>query len=335
MIIVRAPVRISFVGGGSDLPDFYHFSPGRVISATVDKYVYVVINHTPLLKGITARYSITENTNSVEELKNDRIRESLLHLGIKDNIEIGIFSHIKTGMGLGGSSSFTVALIKGLSTYLGKRLDNKDVAEMAFKIEAELIKEPVGKQDQYASAYGGFNIFQFNPSGVVNVEPVFLDFKKRLGLENHMILFFMGITRLASSVLSEQKTNISKKIETLQTMAKLVDVFRNKLMKGDFETLGKLLHENWIKKKMLASNISNSIIDELYESGIKAGAWGGKVLGAGGGGCLLFFIHPEKKEKIRNAMKRKSKIFQLSEFREIPIKFIHTGVEIVSNSFRS
>lgn len=335
MIIVRAPLRISFVGGGTDLPDFYRVSPGRVISATIDKYVYVVVNHTPLLKGITARYSITENTNSVKELKNDRIRQSLLHFGIKDNIEIGIFSHIKAGMGLGGSSSFTVALIKGLSTYLGKRLDKKDVAEISCRIEMDLIKEPIGKQDQYASAFGGFNIFQFNPNGVVDVEPIFLDFKKRLGLENNIILFFMGITRKAASVLSEQALNIPKKIETLQAMAKLVDVFRNKFLKGDFETLGKLLHENWINKKSLASNVSNSIIDELYESGIKAGAWGGKVLGAGGGGCMLFFIHPQKKEKIRSIMKRKSKKLQLPDFKEIPVKFVHTGVEVVSNSLFS
>ncbi len=330
MIIVRAPLRISFVGGGTDLPDFYRVSPGRVISATIDKYVYVVVNHTPLFKGITARYSIIENASYVRELKNDRIRESLLHFGIKDNIEIGIFSHIKAGMGLGGSSSFTVALIKGLSAYLGKRLDEKDVAEISCKIEIDLIKEPIGKQDQYASAFGGFNIFQFNPNGTVDVEPIFLDFKKRLSLENHIILFFMGITRTASSILSEQKSNMSKKIETLQAMAKLVDVFKNKFIKGDFETLGKLLHENWVKKKTLASKVSNSIIDELYGTGMKAGAWGGKVLGAGGGGCMLFFAHPQKKEKIRNAIRRKSKKLRLVDFKEIPVKFVHSGVEVVS-----
>lgn len=333
MIIVRAPLRISFVGGGTDLPDFYRVSPGKVISATIDKYVYVAINPAPLLKGITARYSIIENVKSVKDLKNDRIREAMLNVGVSDNMEIGIFSHMPAGTGLGGSSAFTVTLIKGLSTYLGKRLDKGEIAELASKIEIDLIKEPIGKQDQYAAAVGGFNIFQFNPDESVDVEPILLDYKRRIDLENHLLMFFTGIVRKASSILSEQKSNISDKVETLKSMVNLVDPFKKKLLKGNFESLGQLLHDNWLKKRVLASKVSNQSIDEIYNSGIKAGAWGGKILGAGGGGCILFLAPMSKKEKIRGAVNRKAEKLKLVDFKEIPFKFVHSGVEVVSNSY--
>lgn len=333
MIIVRTPLRISFVGGGTDLPDFYRVFPGRVISATIDKYVYVAINPAPLLKGITARYSITENVKTVSQLKNDRIREAMLNLGIKDNMEIGIFSHLPTGTGLGASSSFTVALIKGLSSYLGKRLDKKEVAEIACNLEIKLLKEPIGKQDQYAAAFGGFNVFQFNSDETVDIDSILLDYKKRIDLENHILIFFTGITRKASSILAEQKENIPNRLETLKSMAKSVDTFKEKLLKGDFETLGELLHENWLKKKALASKVSNQTIDQLYRSGLKAGAWGGKVLGAGGGGCILFLAPIGKKEKIRDSITSQAKKLKLSDFKEIPIKFVQSGAEIVSNSY--
>lgn len=333
MIIVRAPLRISFVGGGTDLPDFYRRYSGRVISATIDRYVYVVINHTPLLKGITARYSINETTNNIKELKNSRIRETMLALGIKDNIEIGIFSHLPVGTGLGGSSAFTVALLKGFSAYLGKRFDKRKLAELACKLEIDKIKEPIGKQDQYATSFGGFNIFQFNPNDSVEIEPVFLDFKKRIDLENHIIIFFTGITRAASSVLMEQKINIPKTTEILKSMARLVAIFKNKLLRGDFETLGSLLHENWLKKKKLSSKVSTELIDKLYDEGIKHGAWGGKVSGAGGGGCIMFLAPLHKKARIILSLQQLALRYKLTDFKEIPVKFTHSGVEVVSNSY--
>lgn len=333
MIIVRAPLRISFVGGGTDLPDFYHKYPGKVISATIDKYVYVVINPATLLKGVSVRYSIVENVKHAKELKNDRIRESMLSLDVTSGMEIGTFSHLPVGTGLGGSSAFTVSLIKGLSAYVGKRLDKKEIAEDASKIEIDILKEPIGKQDQYAASFGGFNIFQFNPDESVDIEPILLDYKKRIDLEKHMLIFFTGVTRQASSVLSEQKSNISSKFETLKSMTGLVDIFKKNLLKGDFEALGKLLHENWLMKKKLASKISNQAIDKLYDRGIKAGAWGGKVLGAGGGGCILFLSPLNKKEEIKKAVLKQAEKLKLDDFKEIPIKFVQSGVEIVSNSF--
>lgn len=335
MIIIKAPLRISFVGGGSDLAAFYKKSPGKVISATIDKYVYVAINPAPLLKGITARYAITETVTSPKNLKNDRIRETLLDLAIEDNMEIGIFSQLPVGTGLGGSSAFTAALIKGLTTFLGKRVDKEELAKAACKIEIDLIKEPIGKQDQYATAFGGFNVFQFNSDESVDVEPILLDYKTRIDLEKHMLLFFTGITRQASSVLSEQKSNIPAKFETLKSMTDLVDIFKQKLLKGDFEALGKLLHENWLKKKKLASKISNQAIDKLYEVGIKNGAWGGKVLGAGGGGCILFLSPINKKGKIRKALERITKKYNLEDSKEVPIKFVQSGVEVISNNYNT
>lgn len=332
MIIVRAPLRISFVGGGTDLPSFYKMFPGKVISATIDKYVYTAINPGPLLKGISARYSITENVDTVSELQNDRIRETMLHLGIKDNMEIGTFSHLRIGTGLGASSAFTVSLVKGFTTYLGKRLDKKDIAKIACNIELNIINEPIGKQDQYASAFGGFNIFQFNPDETVDIEPILLDYKKRIDLENHMLVFFTGITRQASSILIDQNKNITNNIKALKLMVSYVDIFKKKLMQGNFEYLGKLLHEGWLKKRQLSSKISNQAIDDLYKTGIKNGAWGGKLLGAGGGGCLFFLVPINKKEKIKQGIRRKAQRAGLTDLKEVPIKFIHSGVEIVSNS---
>lgn len=332
MIIVRAPLRISFVGGGSDLPDFYNIFPGQVLSTTIDKFVYVAINPTPLLNGISARYSTVETVKKARDLKNDRIREALLYLKIKDNMEFGVFSDLPIGTGLGGSSSFSVALIKGLSTYLGKRLDTQDIASVACYIEINTLKQPIGKQDQYASAFGGFNIFHFNSDDKVVVDPILLDYKKRIDLENRMLVFFTGMTRESSSVLEEQKSNTAKYIENLKSMTNLVDIFNKNLMKGNFEILGEILHDNWLKKKSLASKISNHIIDELYETGIKNGAWGGKLLGAGGGGCIMFLASLQKKDKVRYAIKQKARKLQLAEFKEIPIKFVQAGVEVISNS---
>lgn len=332
MIIVRAPLRISFVGGGTDLPSFYKQHPGQVLSATIDKYVYAAINPAPLLKGITARYSIIENVKTVKDLKNDRIREAMLHLGVSDNMEFGTFSHLPVGTGLGASSSFTVALVKGLSTYQGKRLDKNEIAEAACRIEIELIKEPIGKQDQYASTFGGFNIFKFNSDNSVDIDPILLDYKRRISFENNIVVFFTGITRKASNILKEQKSNTQANFETLKSMTQTVDLFRKKLIKGDFETLGKLLHESWLKKRKLASKISNPAIDKIYETGIRNGAWGGKLLGAGGGGCILFLVSQRKREQLKEAIMRQAKKSRLQDIKEVPIKFVHSGVEIISNS---
>jgi len=324
-------MRISFVGGGTDLAAFYRFSPGRVISTAIDKYVYVAINRPPLIKKISARYSTTEMIDHPSKINNDRIREALLDLKIYSNIEIATFADVSANTGLGASSSFAVALMKGLYLAQGKKIDKQEAAEAGCRLEIDLVKEPIGKQDQYAVALGGLNIFQFNPDDSVEVTPVRLDFKKRLNFERHLLVFFTGITRLASSVLAEQKHKTEKNFDTLKQMADSVLDFKELLLREDFKGLGKMLHEGWLKKKVLASNISNPMMDQLYSAALECGAWGGKVLGAGGGGCLMFLSPLDRMSTIRNTLKKLANNYKLDDFNEIPVRFVQSGVEVILN----
>jgi D-glycero-alpha-D-manno-heptose-7-phosphate kinase len=332
MIVVRAPMRMSFVGGGTDLPDFYEQYPGRVISTAIDKYVYVVLNRTPLVDKISARYNITETVDHPSELQHTRIKAALLDMGITKGIEIASFATLPSNTGLGSSSAFSVALVKALHAYQGKRIDKQAAAESACNLEIGLLKEPIGKQDQYAAAFGGFNIFQFNKGGSVDVKPMLVDYKVRLGLEDHLLLFYTGITRAASSVLTGQKANIDKKLETLKKMSDSVPRFEVLLMKADFKGMGEMLHEGWLQKKSLASGVSNSVIDTLYAAGMNAGAWGGKVLGAGGGGCVMLLAPLDKHDATRETVVKAAKAANLNGFKEIPVSFVQSGVEVLHNS---
>jgi len=327
MIVVRAPMRISFVGGGTDLPDFYRRSPGAVISTAIDKFVFVVINRTPLIDKVSARYSISETVDHASELQHTRIRAALMDLGIDTGLEIASFASLPAKTGIGSSSSFSVALMKGLNAYLGKNIGPREAAEAASRLEIELVGEPIGKQDQYAAAFGGFNVFRFQADGSVDVEPVLLDYRKRLALEQHMVVFFTGITRFASTVLGEQKANIDKTFSTLQDMAAMVPEFKLRLEDGDFEAIARMLHEGWLRKKGLASGVSSSLIDCLYETAMRAGAWGGKVLGAGGGGCLMFLAPPDRREHVRKAVWDVVRTANLPDFKDIPVRFVQSGAE--------
>lgn len=325
-------MRISFVGGGTDLPDFYNKMPGKVISTAIDKYVYIVIHPIPFVNKVIAKYSIAETVEHPKELQNDLIREALLDFKIHNNIEIGMFAHLPMKTGLGSSSSIAVALVRGLSAYQGKPLNKRATAEAACRLEMDLLSEPIGKQDQYASALGGLNVLTFHKSGSVQAEPVLLSYKKQLEFERHILLFFTGTTRAASSVLTEQKANTENNIATLQKMAAMVPRFRKYLLAGDHEQLGALLHAGWEHKKKLASNVSNEQINALYDAGIARGAWGGKILGAGGGGCLLFMAPPTKHPALRAALNTTAKQSGLDEFQEIPVRLVKSGVEIILNS---
>ncbi|MDR3724527.1 MAG: hypothetical protein P4K83_08590 [Terracidiphilus sp.] len=282
---------------------------------------------------MAARYSLTEEVSHPSELKNTRIREALLNLGIEKNIEIGSFAPIPAKTGLGSSSSFSVALMKGLNAYLGRKLDKYEAAEAACHLEIDLVKEPIGKQDQYAAAFGGINMFQFNANGSVDVEPVLLDFKKRMDLEKHMLVFFLGTTRDASSVLKEQKENTKNNFETLKCMSDSVLEFRETLIHGDFQSSGEMLHDGWQMKKRLASTISNSNIDKLYEIGMSQGAWGGKILGAGGAGCLMMLVPPKRRRVIADALMAGAQAEGFDTACEIPVRFVLAGAEIVTNSY--
>lgn len=332
MIIIRAPLRISFVGGGTDLKEFYSRYPGRVISTTIDKFVYIAVNPVPFLNQFIIKYTETEIAKHPSEFKHPLFREALTKMGINNGLEIASFADLPAKTGLGSSSSFSVAILKALSTYLGKPISKHGAAEAASELEIDILKAPIGKQDQYAAAFGGFNIFQFNGDGTVTVEPIFLDFRARSALEDHLLLYFTGITRSAESVLSDQKSKIEDNFETYKKMSDSVPVFKNKLLNGDLKGMAAMLHEGWLRKKSLSSKVSNSVIDTLYEAGIMAGAWGGKILGAGGGGCLMFLVDPEHQQEVTTALKNKAAEAGLNEFRQIPLRFTQSGADILFNS---
>lgn len=336
MILVRAPLRISFVGGGTDLPRFYRRYPGRVLSATIDKFVYLAIKSTPLVNKFIVKYQKTESVAHPKSLEHHRVREALLSLNfVSEGIEIGSFADLPAKTGLGSSSSFSVALIKGLHAFQGKKLSNAEAAALASHLEIKLVKEPIGKQDQYAAAHGGFNIFQFNANETVDVEPILLDYKKRGLLESHMLVFFTGITRDASSVLKNQSLKVPDHFETYKKMSDSVFEFKEKLLAGDIKGIADMLNKGWEMKKSLAPNISNTLIDGLFKTGLKAGAWGGKILGAGGGGCLLFIVPPQKQKAVRKAMKIAASKNKLQDFQEIPCTFTQCGTDIIFNSYHS
>lgn len=336
MIIIRAPLRISFVGGGTDLPGFYEQYIGRVLSVTIDKFIYLAIKPVPLVNDFILKYQTTEIVKHPKEFKNDRVREALLDYGIVNNgIEIASFADIPAKTGLGSSSSFSVALMMGLSAFLGKKISKEYMAEEACRLEIDILKEPIGKQDQYATAFGGFNIFQFNKGGRVDTEPIFLDFKKQHNLERHTLLFFTGISRPASSVLKKQSDSINNKIEIYKEMSDSVLIFKEKLLASDIRGMAEILNDGWTRKKKLAPNISSSLIDTMLDLGIEFGAWGGKVLGAGGGGCILFLATPEKHEIIRKAVSEHASNNNLLEFMEIPVKFTKLGASVLFDANRT
>lgn len=333
MILVRAPLRVSFLGGGTDLPEFYRRRPGRVVSATIDKFVYVLVNPTPLVDKFTVKYQKTEIVDHPSELEHTRLRAALLDLGIvRSGIEVGSFGDLPAKAGLGSSSSFSVALMRGLHAHLRRPLGKAAAAAAASRLEIELVGEPIGKQDQYAASFGGFNVLQFNPDESVDVRPVLLDYRKRSLLEDHMLLFFTGLTRPASSVLTEQRARIGEHFATYSDMADSVPEFTKRVLEGDLEGMARMLHEGWIRKKSLASGVSSSLIDSLYETGLAAGAWGGKILGAGGGGCLLFLAPPAKRHDVLAALEVAAGRSGLKDFKEIGARLVQSGTDIVYNN---
>ena len=331
MIVARAPLRISFVGGGTDLPEFFTRHPGRVISTAIDKYVFLVINRTPFIEKVSARYSVVETVDRPEDLQHTRLRAALTDLGIRSQIEIGSFASLPDRTGLGSSSSFSVALLAGLYSYLGKSLEPGHLAELASRLEIELVGERIGKQDQYAAAFGGLHVYQFNSDGTVDVQPVALTVPLRRKLEYHMLLFYTGITRSAAAVLDNQRAHMDAHFELMKQMAADVEVFEGMLCRGDVEGMGRLLHENWMRKRQLSGMISSGVIDHIYNAGMGAGAWGGKLLGAGGGGCVLFLAPADRHDDIRQALKAQASKLELTDSCEIHLSLVTSGASVVYN----
>lgn len=323
MIISRTPLRISFVGGGSDLKSYYQHKLGAVVSTTIDKYIYITVNK-KFDKRIRATYSKTENVNTVNQVEHPLIRECMKKVGIKGGIEVTSMADIPSeGSGLGSSSAYTVGLLNALYAYLGKHASAKQLAKEAAEIEIEVLKEPIGKQDHYIAAYGGLQHIQFNSDESVFVDPIICLTETKKEFEKRLLLFYTGITRSASTILSVQSKNMAseqKKRETMDKMVSLTTVMQEALRKNKLSSIGKLLHKNWLLKKSMASGISNKEIDDWYNRAIKNGAVGGKILGAGGGGFLLFYVEPEKQAKV---------ILALKDLRNIPFGLEPQGSKII------
>ncbi|MBN1951670.1 MAG: GHMP kinase [Bacteroidales bacterium] len=322
MIISRTPFRISFVGGGSDMEAFYAKNQGAVLSTSIDKYMYISSHRYFHKNQIQVKYSQTETVERLEDLKHPLLRETLRKAGIEGGIEISSIADIPSGTGMGSSSSFTVGLLHNLYAINRKYVTHEDLAKEACEIEIDILKEPIGKQDQYAAAFGGLNIIYFNADGSVRVEPLHIKSAVYGALEDNLIMFYVGNQRKASDILTEQKKNASReeKVNTLKNMVSLVFDLRNALYSEDLISFGKILHENWIMKQKLASRISNPEINGIYDAGLKNGASGGKLLGAGGGGFMLFYCEKEKQEKLKAA---------LSGYSTFDFKFERDGSKII------
>lgn len=299
MILVQTPMRISFFGGGTDFPEFYEkHGGGCVLSTAINKYVYVIVK--PRFdKKIRLTYTKAELVDDVKDLKHDIVRECLKHTQIKEGIEIVTIGDVPSGTGLGSSSAVTVGVLKALYAYKGIETDSEYLAETADYILRKVLNHPIGVQDQYISAYGGFKFFDFTNDGVI------AGYMNPGKLFEHLICFYTGITREANDILKVQRENISNRIEILQKMKELTELAGEKLEEGQnelfYDDFGKLLNEEWELKKQLGP-ISNPQIDELYKKGIAAGALGGKLLGAGGGGFLLFYCPNGTKGEVRFTM---------------------------------
>lgn len=317
MIGVRTPFRISFFGGGTDLKEFYRVAGGNVLSTSVDKYMYIFINKF-FDKRIQVKYSVTEIEEDINKIKHPIVRE-LLKLHSIIGVDINSIADIPAGTGLGSSSSFTVGLINALSLYKDKILSSSDLAEQASNLEIDILNEPIGKQDQYAAAFGGLNYIKFNMDESVEVIPINISIDSKNKLEEDMLVFYTGNVRKASSILSKQKENIldyDKSYKKLLEMSELCQVGKTFLENNDVNSFEKLLHDSWQLKKEVASGITNSNVNEIYNIGIESGAKGGKLLGAGGGGFILFFCNPKSRIKIKN---------KLSKLKEVKFKFDSTG----------
>ncbi len=320
MIMAKAPFRVSFAGGGSDLKSFYEKDYGAVVSTTIDKYMYIMI-HPYFHNKIRIKYSKLEDVANIEEIKHPIVRECLKHLRLEKGVEIASIADVPAGTGLGSSGTFTVCLLQVLYTYKGKLVTKERLACEASKIEIDILKEPIGKQDQYAASYGGLNYIRFNPNGTVWVEPLAIKPEKKRVLERNLLMFYLGDVRRAAQILSGQKENMQhkEKYENVKKMVKLAEDLRVSLGNGKIKKVGEILHEGWLLKRSLSPNITNPIIDEYYERAIKAGALGGKLLGAGGGGFFLFYCEPKYQNKVRNAL----------DLKELKFKFDNEGSKII------
>jgi D-glycero-alpha-D-manno-heptose-7-phosphate kinase len=323
MLIVRTPFRISFFGGGTDYPVWYKKNGGAVLGTTIDKYCYITCRYLPPFFEHKHRivYSMSELVQDIDEIHHPSVRESLRFMGITDGLEIHHDGDLPARTGLGSSSAFTVGLLHALYALKGTMPSKLQLAKDAIHVEQEMIKENVGSQDQTLAAFGGLKHIYFNGEHDVHVEPVVMPPGRRELLQSHLMLFFTGFSRTASQIAAEQIKETPKKKAELSEMHRMVDDAIAVLNSDeDINRFGELLHQSWQLKKSLTSQISTPYIDYLYEAAISAGATGGKVLGAGGGGFILFFVRPELQGQVKAS---------LTGLLHVPFSFENAGSQII------
>jgi D-glycero-alpha-D-manno-heptose-7-phosphate kinase len=325
MIITQTPLRISFAGGGTDFKGYYEQEGGAVISSAIDKYIYVVIKERFDSK-IRVGYTKTEMVDRVDEIEHELVRECMRLTGIEGGLEIATMADIPSeGSGLGSSSTVTVGLLHALYAFKGELVTPARLAEEACQIEIETLGKPIGKQDQYIAAYGNLRCIDFHSDGSVGVRSVGLTEEKRRRLGESLMLFYTGITRRADSILSEQKANIVDRVAVLGQIKSQVHEIEASLGNHNMTKIGRLMHQGWELKKQMAERITSGHIDELYEMALDAGATGGKIAGAGGGGFLLLFCPPDRQSAVRAV---------LSELKELPFSLERDGTKVIFNARR-
>ncbi len=323
MIITKTPFRISFCGGGSDMPDFYREYGGCVISTTINRYMYITIHPYFDHSKTSLRYSQIEIVDDIRDINHTIFKQVLNDKGIS-GVEISSTADVPSGTGLGSSSAFTVGLLHTLYCYLGKYVSKEEIACEACEVEIEKLGNPIGKQDQYAVSCGGLNYIEFHQDDSVTVSPLILPRGIRQKLKDHLVMYYTGITHDANIILAEQRRGIiqNKKNENLKNMCKLTRAMRNSLQNGIIDDFGRMLHEGWMKKKELAGSISSPVIDHIYDIALRNGALGGKLLGAGGGGFLLFFCPPDRQRDLDSAVGLNRFVF---EFENDGTSIAHIG----------
>ncbi|MEY4731158.1 MAG: hypothetical protein RL681_104 [Candidatus Parcubacteria bacterium] len=322
MIVVRAPLRLEFLGGSTDIASFYRRSPGHILNSTIDKYIYVVVKPAPG-RGIMFLHEKTERVSHRDQLEHARAKAVLRHFGVTDGLEIVSLSDVPYGgSGLGSSSSFVVALIHAIAILFRERATPRAIAELAAHIEIEALKEPIGKQDQYASAFGGLNHTIYRRNGFVDVKRVRLTARNQRALQEHILVFHTGAGHSASAILGAQAKRDKENFPYLKQMAALAEPAAAALMRGDVERFAGYLTEEWMIKRNLSAGIATPELLRMHAAAIRAGAWGGRVSGAGGGGFLYVLAPRSRHTAVRKALAR---------YGEFPVRFTEKGSEVVAD----
>lgn len=326
MIIVQTPLRISFFGGGTDFPSFFMNEGGCVLSSAIDKFIFLTIKER-FDDKLRVGYTRTEMVDSIDEIQHELIREALRTTGILSGVEITTMGDIPSeGSGLGSSSTVTVGALHAMYAYRGDIVSAEKLAREACTIEIENLKKPIGIQDQYIAAYGGLRFFEFMPDGEVKTEKIHVSVDARRALNDSFLLFFTGVGRQSSTILKEQKKNIKDRSNELRELKQMAYQARSYIEAENFDAVGDLMHQSWELKKRLAGTISNGQLNDLYDAARNAGAIGGKISGAGGGGFFLLYVPYERQDKVRAALKN---------LQELPFRLESDGTKIIFNYRRS